>query len=186
MTPNTTLPEATQHEAQLFKSLYSKSNGKERMGRATNHDSNTMPTLLGKVPHFFKNKIAAAATYLLNRIPKVITNMDMPRHRIFEKHASLSHLRILCVRAVVHQQLHTGNLADKCWERKLVGNNSNSSTYRTYNPSSRNAIPSRNRTSIECPKPIGDYLPDQKSSFPMTSSRQTWRTLRSTMEESEV
>ncbi len=104
-----------------------------------------------KLPHFLWNEVCATAVYLSNRIPHKTIGMDTPYHRLFGKHSSLSHLRVIGARAFVHVEGAKDKLNERAWEGKLVGYDSQSRTYRIYKPSTRKVIRSRNVTFIESP-----------------------------------
>jgi hypothetical protein len=76
------------------------------------------------------------AVYILNRVPSTALGGDTPFHRLFGRHADLSHLKTFGCRAYVQFYDHQRKKLDpKAWRGILVGHDpQNSSVYRVYDP----------------------------------------------------
>ena len=99
-------------------------------------------------------EIASTAVFLVNRLPHAAIGGDTPYHRMFEKHADLSFLRIIGTRAFVHVEGYTTKLQPKAWEGVLVGYDSDRPTVRVYDRYTGRISSSRNVSFIEEPPTV--------------------------------
>ena len=143
----------------------------ERAGRTL---MNIVRCLLdgANLPENLWGELCCTAVYITNRLPHVHLGNQTPYFRMFGKHASLQHLRVIGSSAFVHIETHKSKLDQRAWEGKLVGYSHNSRAYRIYNPQTRKIVSSRNVTFIE---PMDVAMPPAESDdncdgHPTTSS----------------
>ena len=92
-----------------------------------------------------------AASYICNRIPHSALNMDTPYKKLCEKDAGLSYLKIIGARAFVHIK-NPNKLGHASWEGMMCGfSNTESNSYRIWNPKTRRVVESRNVVFIDTP-----------------------------------
>ena len=90
-----------------------------------------------------------AASYILNRIPQSALNMETPYKKLYGKDADLSRLKIIDVRAFVHVE-HPNKLGHTSWEGVVYSfSETESNSYRIWNPKTRRVVESRNVVFIE-------------------------------------
>ena len=91
------------------------------------------------------------ASYICNRIPHSVLNMETPYKKLHEKDADLSHLNIIGAKAFVH--IKTPNkLGRTPWEGIACSfSKTESNSYRIWIPKSRRMVENRNVVFIETP-----------------------------------
>ena len=91
------------------------------------------------------------ASYICNRIPYSALNMETPYKKLYGKDADLSHLKIIGARAFVHAK-NPNKLEHVSWEGMVGGfSETESNSYRIWNPETRRVVESRNVVFIETP-----------------------------------
>ena len=91
------------------------------------------------------------ASYISNRIPHSALNTETPCKRLYGKDADLSHLKIIGARAFVHIK-NPNKLGHTLWQGMVCGfNETESNSYRIWNPKTRRVVESRNVVFIETP-----------------------------------
>ena len=92
-----------------------------------------------------------AASYICNRIPHSALNMETPYKKLYGKDADLSHLKIIGARAFVHINI-PNKLGHTSWEGMVCYfSETESNSYRIWNPEMRRVVESRNAVLIETP-----------------------------------
>ena len=92
-----------------------------------------------------------AASYICNRIPHLTLDMETPYKKLYGKSADLSHLEIIGVRAFVNIR-NSNKLRHTSWEGMVCGSSeTESNSYRIWNPKTRRVVESRNVVFIETP-----------------------------------
>ena len=92
-----------------------------------------------------------AASCICNRTPHLARNMETPYKKLYGKDADLSHLKIIGARAFVHIK-NSNKLGHTSWERMVCGfSETESNSYRIWNPKTRRVVESRNVVFIETP-----------------------------------
>ena len=93
-----------------------------------------------------------AASYICNQIPDSALNMETPYKKLYGKDADLSHFKIIGARAFVHIK-NPNKLGHKSWEGMVCGfSETESNSYRIWNPKTRRVVESRNVVFIETPQ----------------------------------
>ena len=92
-----------------------------------------------------------AASYICNRIPHSTLNVGTPHEKFYGKNADLSLLKIIGARASVHIK-SPNKLGQTSWEGMMCGfSETESNSYRIWNPKTRCVVKSRNVVFIETP-----------------------------------
>ena len=99
------------------------------MARCLLSDGGFLKSLWGKT--FF------TAAFLVNREPHKALETETSHKRAYGKYANLRMLRTVGVRAFVHVETYTQNIAAKTWERKFCDYSTDSRAYRIYNPTTK-------------------------------------------------
>ena len=92
-----------------------------------------------------------AASYICNRIPRSALNMETLYKKLYGKDANISHLKIIGAGAFVHIK-SLNKLGHTSWEGMMCGfSETESNSYRIWNPKPRRVVESRNVVFIETP-----------------------------------
>ena len=103
------------------------------------------------------------ASYICNRIPHSALNMETPYKNLYARHADLSHLKIIGARAFVHIK-NMNKLGHTLWEGMVGGfSETESNSYRIWNPKTCRAVESRNVVTVEAPP---NLLPEERRLSP--------------------
>jgi hypothetical protein len=119
------------------------------------------------------------AVYVLNRLPSASLGGDTPFHRLYGKHADLSHLRTFGCRAYAHvYDKDRKKLDPKAWRGIMVGHDpQNPAAYRIFDPVKRTTRTTAHVTFNEALMPgLGksndDAEPESNASSPMFDDEQ--------------
>ena len=103
------------------------------------------------LPPFLWGELMMTASYLCNRIPHSALEMETPYKMLYGKYGDLSYIRIIGARAFVYIK-DSNKLGDTSWEEMVCGfSQSESNSFRIWNPKTRRVVESRNVVLIETP-----------------------------------
>ena len=92
-----------------------------------------------------------AASYICIRVPHSAVNMETPYKKLYGKDADLSHLKIIGARAFVRIK-NPNKLGHTSWKGMVYGfSETESNSYRIWNPKTRRVVESRNVVFIATP-----------------------------------
>ena len=122
----------------------------ERVGRTLCVMVRCMRVNIG-LPQFLWGKLMMAASYICNRIPHSALNMETPYKKLYGKVAGLFYFKIIGARAFVHIK-SPDKLGHTSWGGIMCGfSETESNSYRIWNPKARRVVESRNVVFIETP-----------------------------------
>ena len=122
----------------------------ERVGRTLCAMVRSMRADSG-LPPFLWRGLMMAALYIWNRIPYWALKMETPYKKLYGKDANLSHLKIIGARAFVRIK-NPNKLGHTSWEGMVCGfSETESSSYRIWNPKTLRVVESRKVVFIETP-----------------------------------
>ena len=104
-----------------------------------------------RLPPFLWGELMVAASYICNRIPHSVLNMETPYKKLYGKDADIFHLKIIAARVFIH--IKTPNKVDHLsWKGIVYGfSKTESNFYSIWNPKPRRVVESRNVVSIKTP-----------------------------------
>ena len=103
------------------------------------------------LPPFLWGELMMAASYICNWILYSALNIETPYKKLYRKDADLSHLKIIGARAFLHIK-NPNKLGHTSWERMVCSfSETESNSYRIWNPKTRRVVESRNVVFIETP-----------------------------------
>lgn len=81
-----------------------------------------MPYLrIGSFQVYLGRSTLHRGTCIVSRLPHVGLDDDTPYHRLSWEGATLPHLRVIEMRALIHHERHLMKLEDRAWEGRLKG-----------------------------------------------------------------
>ena len=103
------------------------------------------------LPPFLWGGLMMAASHICNRNPHSALNMETPYKKLHGKDTNLSHLKTIDARAFVRIK-NPNKLDHPSWEGMVCGfSETESNSYRIWNPKTRRVVKSRNVVFIETP-----------------------------------
>ena len=127
----------------------------ERLGRTLTGMARCLLSDSG-LPPFLSGELFLTASYLCNRAPHAALGNKTPFQALCGKPAHLGHLRAIGARVFVHTETFTKKLDARAWEGRLVGYNTDNTSFRVYHPETRKVRESRNVVFIETPSVAPD------------------------------
>ena len=125
------------------------------------------------LPQFLWGELIMAASYIFNRIPHSALNMETPYKKLYGKDTYLSQLKIIGARAFVHIK-NPNKLGHTSWEGMVYGfSETESNSYRIWNPKTRRVVESRNAVLIKTPQNLLPARPGDSRRYKISSHRRT-------------